>query len=320
MTAPLHLVVGAGSVGSAVTGLLVESGARVRVLTRSGSGPDHPDVERVAGDAADAVRLTELSQGAVAIYNCANPPYHRWAQDWPPIAAALLVAAESSGAVLATCSNLYGYGPTEAALSEPGLSEDLPLAATGTKGRVRAQMWRDALAAHEAGRVRASEVRGSDYLGATDASAVGDFVVPNLIKGRTVRTLGDPYVPHTFTYVGDVARLLVATASDERAWGRPWHVPSHPAVRIADLVGQFADRLDVPTVAVRQLPGWLLRTAALVKPEAREFAEVAHQHTRPWHLDASAAQRTFAVEPTPWDAVLEAHLAPYRKVPQARTA
>jgi len=63
---------------------------------------------------------------------------------WPPIANALLVAAERSGAVLATTSNLYGYGPVSAPMTEA-----TPLAATGTKGRVRVQMWRDALAAHE---------------------------------------------------------------------------------------------------------------------------------------------------------------------------
>ncbi len=315
MATSLHVVIGAGPVGTAVTRLLTDSGSRVRLITRSGSGPDHPDVERVRLDVAneaDATRLTELSENASAIYNCANPPYHRWAQDWPPIAAALLAAAESSGAVLATCSNLYGYGPTDAALSEPGLHEDLPLAAAGTKGRVRAQMWRDALAAHRAGRIRATEVRGSDYLGATAASMVGDSVVPNLLRGRTARVLGDPALPHTFTFTGDVARLLVTTAADERAWGRAWHVPSHPPVRIEDLVGELAAHLDVPTVPVRQIPAWLIRVAGLVNPMAREFDEVAHQHTRPWHLDSSAARSTFGLDPTPWGDVLDAHLACYR--------
>ena len=94
-----HIVVGAGPVGSAVARELLDRGARVTVVTRGGNGI--AGTERVAADATDANRLGELAEGAVAIYNCVNPPYHRWATDWPPVANALLAAAESSGAVLA---------------------------------------------------------------------------------------------------------------------------------------------------------------------------------------------------------------------------
>ena len=45
------------------------------------------------------------------------------------------------------------------------MTEDLPDAASGTKGAVRAQMWAEAKARHDAGQIRAVEVRGSDYLG-----------------------------------------------------------------------------------------------------------------------------------------------------------
>jgi hypothetical protein len=38
--------------------------------------------------------MTELAAGAVAIYNCANPAYHRWPSRWPPMAQALLTAAD----------------------------------------------------------------------------------------------------------------------------------------------------------------------------------------------------------------------------------
>ena len=108
------------------------------MVTRSGSGID--GVEKVAADAGDATRLSELTVGATAVYNCVNPPYHQWATAWPPIANALLQAAERSGAVLAVTGNLYGYGEVDAPMTE-----HTALAATGVKGRVRNQMWRDAL-------------------------------------------------------------------------------------------------------------------------------------------------------------------------------
>src|SRR4051794_22534219 len=166
--AELHVVVGAGAVGTRTATLLADRGHRVRILSRSGAGPDDPRVERVSADAADAGRLADLSRGATAIYNAVNPPYHRWPRDWPPIAAALLGAAEREGAVLATVSNLYGYGPVDGPMTE-----DLPLAASGPKGRTRAAMWHDALASHAAGRIRATEVRPSSYLGHGSQSMVG---------------------------------------------------------------------------------------------------------------------------------------------------
>ena len=108
-----HLVIGAGVIGGRVAQLLAERGERVSVVSRSGAGP--ADVTRVAADARDAEAMTRLASGAAVIYNCVNPPYHRWPADWPPIAASVLSAAERSGAVLVTLSNLYGYGPARVA-------------------------------------------------------------------------------------------------------------------------------------------------------------------------------------------------------------
>src|SRR5215472_18462824 len=79
-----HVIVGAGPVGSATARLLAERGEHVRVVTRSGSGPEHPAIERIAADATDAERLTTLTEGAAALYNCASPQYHKWFTDWPP--------------------------------------------------------------------------------------------------------------------------------------------------------------------------------------------------------------------------------------------
>ena len=307
MSSNLHVVVGSGAIGSAVTRRLVADGERVRVVTRSGSGAEHRLVERVAMDAADGVALTRLAEGAVAIYNCANPPYHRWPTDWPPIADALLGAAERTGAVLATTSNLYGYGPVTGPMTE-----ETPLAATFSKGVVRADMWRTALAAHEAGRARVTEVRASDYIGPNAQTQFGERVVPRLLAGRAVQVLGDPAAPHTWTYTEDAARLLVAAAADERAWGRPWHVPSHPACGSGQVVADMCRQAGLPDVAVKPLPRWLLRVGGLVSPMLRELPEVAYQHTEPFVMDSSAAQRTFGLTPTDWDTILTETMRPFR--------
>ncbi len=283
----LHVIVGAGPVGSALARELLGRGETVRVVTRSGSGED--GTERIAADASDATRLAELSTGAAAIYNCVNPPYHRWAQDWPPVANALLHAAETSGAVLAVTGNLYGYGPVDAPMTE-----QTPLAATGTKGRVRVTMWRDALAAHEAGRIRTFEVRGSDYLGGN--SILSTVIAPAWRKGKRALVPGPLDVPHTFTDVRDVATLLAVGATDERAWGQAWHVPSPDPITIGRLADVAAAELGV-TPKLRALPYAAVWAAGIFDPFVRELRETQHQFRRPFVLDSSAAQQTFGLKP-----------------------
>jgi nucleoside-diphosphate-sugar epimerase len=307
MSGKLHVVVGAGSIGSGIARLLAEQGESVRVVTRSGSGPDHPRIEKVAADAGNADRLSELATGASAIYNAVNPPYHRWETDWPPVSNALLAAAERSGAVLAACSNLYVYGPVEAPMTE-----ETPLAATGAKGGVRIRMWEDAIAAHRAGRIRYTEVRGSDYLGARAQSHFTPSVLKALLAGKTARFLGRPDVEHTWTHDRDVARTLVTVAGDERGHGRAWHVPSHQPRTIREVMRDLAGQAGVAEVPVKQIPVWAQRAMSPFVPFLREMPEVLHQHTRPWVMDSSAAQATFGLEPTPWPDIVTEVLAPYR--------
>ncbi|MFG1952208.1 NAD-dependent epimerase/dehydratase family protein [Micromonospora sp. NPDC048830] len=319
----LHVIVGAGPVGTATARRLAAAGERVRLISRRGAGPgqhgsagpapvgssgEGPAVERVAADAADVDRLAALTEGAVALYNCANPAYHRWPTDWPPLAGALLAAAERTGAVLATVGNLYGYGPVDGPMTEA-----TPPAATGTKGRVRNQMWADALAAHRAGRVRATEVRGSDYLGA-GATALPMMVLSGVLAGRRVVLPVDYDAPHTWTYVDDVARTLVAAAAAERAWGRAWHVPSAPAVTVRELATRAAALAGAPAPRLTRLPYPALWLAGLVNPMARELRETAYQFDRPYLLDSSAATAVLGVEPTPLDRSLADTVAALRAV------
>ncbi|HEV8556727.1 MAG TPA: NAD-dependent epimerase [Actinophytocola sp.] len=294
----LHTIVGAGPVGTATATLLAERGDKVRIITRRGSGPEHPAVERIAADATDADRLTELAQGAVALYNCVSPLYHRWQTDWPPLGAALLTAAERSGAVLTVTSNLYGYVP------ENGLITDTtPLAATHWKLRFRADMWREALARHEAGRIRMTEVRGSDYL--EDNSIFSVALAKPLLAGKRAYTPTPLDVPHSWTAVADVARTLVTVAADDRAWGRAWLVPTNPPKTVRQLATRFAEVRGLRTAKVSTVPYPLLWSLGLVNPMMRELRTTRYQFTKPFILDSSLTERTFDLAPTNLDVTLK---------------
>ncbi|MFD7985321.1 saccharopine dehydrogenase NADP-binding domain-containing protein, partial [Kitasatospora indigofera] len=113
-----YVVLGAGSTGTATARLLADEGESVRLITRGGSGPVHPGIERVAADATDPDRLTALVEGATALVNCAAPPYDRWKQEFPPLAASLLTAATRTGAGYVMLGNVYAYGPVDGPVTE----------------------------------------------------------------------------------------------------------------------------------------------------------------------------------------------------------
>jgi nucleoside-diphosphate-sugar epimerase len=313
-TNQLHVVAGKGPVGSSTADLLAAAGHRVRVLSRSG-GPSvasrdrRGPIEHVAVDASDRDAVLAATEGADVVYNCLNPEYHRWATDWPPMATALLDAAEAHDAVLVTMSNLYGYGPVDRPLTE-----DLPLAARGTKGRVRARMWEQALQRHRDGRVRVTEARASDFWGpgVTDGGYLGERAVPRILAGRKVQVIGSPDQPHTWTYIPDVARTLVVLGSDERAWGRAWHVPSPAPMTIRRMVGALCAAAGVTDVGVSTLPWTIVLAGGVVVPFLRELRETRHQWDRPFVMDSSGAADTFGLEPTPTEAAAAATVAWWR--------
>ncbi|MEU4239549.1 NAD-dependent epimerase/dehydratase family protein [Actinoplanes sp. NPDC026619] len=285
-----HVIIGSGPIGSAIARLLVDQGESVRMITRSGSGPDLPGVERIAADASDAARLTALSAGAEAIYNCANPKYTEWERLWFPMNDAMIAAAKATGAVYVITGNLYGYGP------QPGgrMNENTPMAAVGRKGKVRIKMWRDALNSG----VRTVEVRGSDYVGAGAVGVFSSVLLPAIQSGRTAWAPGNTDLPHSFTYTVDMAATMVKLAREERAWGRAWHAPTQPAVPIRELANRYTDLTGQPRVKIRNLPRFVMRTAGLVAPMARELAEMDYQFYAPFHLDSRLTEETFGLKPT----------------------
>jgi nucleoside-diphosphate-sugar epimerase len=303
-----HVIVGAGQVGRHLAELLPAQGHEVTVVSRSGAGPEN--VARIAADAADRDRLIEITGGADALYNVAAPPYTRWPQDWPPLAAALLATAEATGAVLVTSSNLYIYGRVEGPMTE-----DLPAAPVGHKGRVRTTIWSDALAAHEAGRARVTEVRSADYFGpgAGDQTPVGSRFVPLLLAGKRVMWLGDPAAPHSWTYLPDVARALAVTGTDGRAWGRAWNVPTNPPLSAQALAERLSALAGAPAPRISRMPRWVMNAIGVVSPLVRELRETRYQFDKPFVVDSSDFESTFGIAPTPMGEALEATLEFYRR-------
>ena len=305
----IHVVIGAGATGTATALQLAEAGESVRIVTRSGSGPIHPRIELVAGDASNRAVLQEHTTDAKVIYNCANPPYHRWATDWPPLANSLIAAAEASGAVLVTLSNLYAYPKG----SSPMAAVD-QLQAPSEKGAIRQTMWEQASRAHVEGRIRATEARASDFIGpgVGESGHMGDRVVPNVLKGKAVSLLGRTDVAHSWTAINDVARTLIAIGADERAWGRAWHVPTVEPKTQTELVHAMCSLAGVDPVSVRTIPKAVVRLIGVFVPVMRELLEVLYQFEDEFVIDSTETTDVFGLAPTPLDVTLKATLDHYQ--------
>ncbi|WP_353808873.1 NAD-dependent epimerase/dehydratase family protein [Agromyces sp. SYSU T00194] len=297
-----RLVIGAGPIGAGLAAHLAEAGDRVRLLSRSGRGPEHPSIERVAVDATDAAALTSAAAGTATIFNCANPgSYEHWEREWPPLAQAILAAAEASGAVLVTFGNLYGYGAPDGPMTRA-----TPLRPNDHKGALRARMWADALAAHEAGRVRATEVRATDYLGPTEPTTNGMLprYANDTLRGRPASVFTDVDQPHSWAYDGDIVRTLAAVADDARAWGSAWIVPTNPPMTMRELLRELGSVVGTGEPRLRRVPRWQLAALGAVVPVVRELRGVAYQFDAPFVSDGSETTDRFGIAPTPWEDVL----------------
>ena len=303
----LHIVIGVGTIGSRVARMLAEKGKRVVVVSRTKPNLGLEGVEERKGDASSLESLLTVASSAKVIYNCANPPYNTWKVEWPKISSSVSEFAMRTGADLVICSNLYGYGPHKGVLTE-----DFPLKATWVNGVARAKVWQENKALHDAGKLRVTEVRGSDYICANEQSRMGDRVVPNLIAGKPIQLLGAIDWPHTWTDPDDVAKLMITLAEDDRSWGRPWHVPSNEPKTQREVVADIANELGVTDYKVAPVGILLENILGVFNPVIRELNRGRYQFTKPYVVGSKAAQDTFGLSPKPWGQVIRDLVKTYK--------
>ena len=305
----LHVVFGTGQVGSALAAHLADLGIPVRTVSKHRPAALPGGADWRAADVTDPEAAADAAKGAAVIYQCLNAPYTQWPERFPPLQRGVLAAAQRTGALLVSLENLYGYGPTG---GKP-MTEDLPLAPTTVKGRTRAAMTAELLAAADAGRVRIAIGRASDFFGpgVTQGSTLSERVFGNALAGRRADFIGNPGLPHTYSYVPDIAAGLATLGTDARAAGQAWHLPGPPTATTRALLDLVAAQVGHP-VGVRPVPKLAVRALALASPMMRGLAEMSYQFDQPFVLDTSKYQSVFGAAGTPLADAVAATLAWYR--------
>lgn len=301
----LHVVIGAGPLGTGVASALVARGERVRVVRRAATSPV-PGVESEAGDIRDAEFALRAVSGASIVYQCAQPRYHRWASEFASLQAVIMNATAAAGARIVIADNLYGYGDPAGAV----IYDSSPRQPHTVKGRVRKQMADDALADP---RVEVTLSRPGDYIG-PGYSVFASTVVQPALKRRTMQFIGSMDAAHSFSYVPDSAAAMVALGASDVSWGRGWITPVMKPVtqqQLAELVWSAAGATGRPRTSLmsRRAAGLL----GLVIPELREMDELWYEFEKPFVADATEFERTFGLTATSLDEAVHSTVSSYRR-------
>lgn len=311
MNKQLQVIFGTGPLGQSVMReLLTRDNVAIRMVNRSGNrGAIPAQVEIIASDAYDVEKVKQVTEGASVVYQCAQPGYTEWVTKFPPLQRAILEGTAANGAKLIIGDNLYMFGSTD---GQP-IHEDLPYAAKGNKGRTRAVMAQEILDAHKSGKIRAALVRGSDFYGeGVRLSAMGERVIDPLLEGKTAQFIGNPDLPHTYTYIGDFGKAMVMVGENDEALGRAWHVPSAPTITTRQMIEKIAAEIGVEA-KVSVMPKIMFYAVSLVHPYLKELREMMYEFEEAYIVDHSQFEATFGNIATPMDEAIRRTVAWYRE-------
>jgi nucleoside-diphosphate-sugar epimerase len=296
VSSDLHVVFGAGQVGTPLAQRLLAAGVSVRVARQS-SAATPPGVERVTGDAADPAFCAEAARGAAVVYHCMNPAYstREWERLVPRYMENLIAAARTANARLVVLDNLYMLGRT----SGKPMNEDTPMNPCSRKGEIRARAARLLFDAHRRGDVRATTARASDFYGPGGRlTHFGDVFWKPALAGKPAQMLIDPDAVHTYHYIPDVveglATLGLSAADDVE--GRAWMLPCAPAGTGRELVARFS-RAFGSEIRLARLPALMRHIAGAFMPILREIEEMMYQWQEPFIVDDRRFRERFGVSP-----------------------
>jgi nucleoside-diphosphate-sugar epimerase len=218
-----------------------------------------------------------------------------WRTVWPRTMTNMVEGCAEAGSRLVFIDNLYQLGPQTAPRTE-----DMPLATTGEKPVILAEVtrtWQDAR-----DRVRVAALRCSDFYGpGVDVAHLGATSFGELAKNKPAQLLVPADTPYDFAYVPDIARAAVVLldAPDED-FGQVWNMPCAPTRSSRELLAMGAAALG-HRLRVWAVPFALLRPLGLVYRFAKEVVDIGFTWDRAYIIDGGKFTRHFSFVPTPFE-------------------
>jgi nucleoside-diphosphate-sugar epimerase len=278
-----------GSLGRALGRLLAEAGQPFRAVSRSHMGlqvrfPPESLAEPILWDPKETPASVRAALDGVhtAIYVVGMPlwefPQHL------SLTRQVIDAARDAGVrrlLLATSNWAYG-----APQSNP-VPASHPLAATTSKGRIRAEQEQSILAAHAPGSLETAVLRIADFYGPyVEESYLWSAF--RAARNHTHAQLMSPADnPHEFVYVRDAARTILQMLEIEAGWGRAWNLGGIAPTTLRSMLELIFAEAGTPA-NYETPPAWKMHIVAMMNPYIRELREMHYLLETPVLLDDSA--------------------------------
>ncbi len=295
----LHTILGAnGAVGRELSRTLLAVGHTLRQVRRHPQ-LESPGDELVVADLLDATSTAAAVSGSEVAYLVAGVPYStaEWQAQWPRLMANVIDACARSGTSLVFFDNVYAYGAVDGTMTE-----DTPFNPCSQKGEIRAAIATTLLEAMRTREVNAMIVRSADFYypqsaGAT-TSMLNAIVFDRLRASKTPQWMGNPEVPHSFSFTPDIGRSLAMLGSKPDAFGQTWHaLTTNESLTGRELVRLACDIAGRPD-KLQNAPRWMIRALGVLQPVLREQVEMMYQFERPYHFSSAKLERAFDVSAT----------------------
>ena len=124
--------------------------------------------------------------------------------------------------------------------------------------------------------------------------------------------MGNPDLPHTYTYMPDIGKALVILGEAEQALGQVWHIPSAATLTTRQFLQMVGEAIGKP-VRVQTAPKFLLRLLSFFNADLREVSEMIYQFEEPFIVDGSKFTQTFGHQATPLPLAMQTTVAWWRQ-------
>lgn len=243
----------------------------IRLVSRRPQKVNDSD-QLLAADLLDAEQTRRAVAGSEVVYLTAGLPMDTalWVAQWPLIMRNVIAACEAEGAKLVYFDNTYMYPQTAVPQTE-----DAPFQPYGDKGRVRADITRELLAAMAAGRVQALICRAPEFYGpGITQSITNTTVIEPLLAGGKARVFLRDDTRRSLIFTPDASRAMALLGNTPDAYGQTWHLPcAEPRLTYREFIALAAEVFGTaPRYTV--LKRWQLWLAGRFSPRIRDAAEL----------------------------------------------
>lgn len=225
-----------------------------------------------AADLRDPVQTRRAVAGTEIAYLTAGLPMDTslWAAQWPVMMRNVIDACAAEKCRLVFFDNTYMYPQT----ATPH-TEDTPFRPHGGKGRVRAAIAQELLAAMAQQRVQAMICRAPEFYGpGLTQSITNATIIDSLKRGGKAKVFLRDDTLRTLIWTPDASRAMALLGNTPDAYGQTWHLPCDDGrLTYRQFIALAAEIFGVePRYTV--LKRWQLALAGLFSNTVREASEL----------------------------------------------